>query len=466
MKKVILSILWAMLLLPGASGTQAQSNVLEEAILKTRSDIEQSTEELNSLRERLASERRPLADEVNALRTEVASLRQRAESLRRAHSRSEGEHAALRADVQSRKDETQFIQSLLREYRRASETRMGAAEAMAWREQLIPVDALLEDSEDYAVLPHLAQALLSAALERNTQRLGGYSFEGAVMNDEGLELKGRFAVLGPMGWFVASDQSVAAPVVAVPGLHLAGLDARGPVLQTERAQHLADGREAVLPVDVTEGAALRMSEARPTLIAQARQGGFVMVPLLAVAFISLLLMMARLRDFKHVLVRDPELVQQVLAIYQSEGEEAAQEYMSTTVAPLKDVLSTALRHGHRSQAHLEELLYEQVQASAPLFERYLGTLAVFGAIAPLLGLLGTVTGMIHTFQLVSVFGSGDAQLLSSGISEALVTTEFGLVIAIPVLLAHAFLTRRARALLSQLEQTTTDLIRDLTSEQE
>jgi biopolymer transport protein ExbB len=76
---------------------------------------------------------------------------------------------------------------------------------------------------------------------------------------------------------------------------------------------------------------------------------------------------------------------------------------------------------------------------------------VGAAVAPLLGLLGTVTGMIHTFRLISVFGTGDPRLLSAGISEALITTEAGLVVAIPLLLLHAFLSRRVQRLSEGLE---------------
>ena len=80
-------------------------------------------------------------------------------------------------------------------------------------------------------------------------------------------------------------------------------------------------------------------------------------------------------------------------------------------------------------------------------------IAVVAATAPLMGLLGTVTGMIKTFKLITVFGTGDARSLSSGISEALVTTEFGLCVAIPALIIHALLLRRTKGVLASMEQT-------------
>ena len=79
----------------------------------------------------------------------------------------------------------------------------------------------------------------------------------------------------------------------------------------------------------------------------------------------------------------------------------------------------------------------------------------------MLGLLGTVTGMIQTFKLITVFGTGDAKSLSSGISEALITTEFGLYVAIPALLAQALLSRKAKGTLSEMEQTSVAFVNGL-----
>ena len=83
-------------------------------------------------------------------------------------------------------------------------------------------------------------------------------------------------------------------------------------------------------------------------------------------------------------------------------------------------------------------------------------------LALLLGLLGTVTGMINTFKLITVFGTGDPKRLSSGISEALVTTEYGLIIAVPCLLLFALLSRKSKGILASMEQTAVGFINGLT----
>jgi len=88
-------------------------------------------------------------------------------------------------------------------------------------------------------------------------------------------------------------------------------------------------------------------------------------------------------------------------------------------------------------------------------------IALTAATAPLLGLLGTVTGMIQTFQLITLFGTGDAQTLSGGISEALITTQFGLMVAVPALIVHALLSRKSKGVISNMEQTSIGFINGL-----
>jgi biopolymer transport protein ExbB len=88
----------------------------------------------------------------------------------------------------------------------------------------------------------------------------------------------------------------------------------------------------------------------------------------------------------------------------------------------------------------------------PRLERFLPTLGVLAAIAPLLGLLGTVTGMINTFQVITAVGTGDPRMMSGGISEALLTTQFGLTVAIPIMIIHHFLERRVDKIVGDMEE--------------
>ncbi len=106
------------------------------------------------------------------------------------------------------------------------------------------------------------------------------------------------------------------------------------------------------------------------------------------------------------------------------------------------------------EARLEEAILEQI----PRIERGLGTLGIFAAVAPLLGLLGTVVGMIDTFQSITLFGAGDPRVMSDGISQALVTTQLGLSVAIPIVLLHSLLSSKSGRLLHTLEEQSAGMI--------
>jgi len=104
----------------------------------------------------------------------------------------------------------------------------------------------------------------------------------------------------------------------------------------------------------------------------------------------------------------------------------------------------------------EELLQlkldEAVLAEIPALERGNGLIKLLAATSPLLGLLGTVTGMILTFQAISLFGTGDPKLMAGGISQALVTTVLGLVVAIPLLFGHSLVNTMSRSMIQRLDE--------------
>ena len=106
------------------------------------------------------------------------------------------------------------------------------------------------------------------------------------------------------------------------------------------------------------------------------------------------------------------------------------------------------------------LMDEQLAEEASLLNRGLPTVAVLAAVSPLLGLLGTVTGMIETFQSITLFGTGDPKLMSGGISQALITTQLGLAVAIPLVLFHSLLTGRVNRLVERLGKFSSEMLTD------
>jgi biopolymer transport protein ExbB len=126
-------------------------------------------------------------------------------------------------------------------------------------------------------------------------------------------------------------------------------------------------------------------------------------------------------------------------------------------SPVGHVLSAGLEMRHADRQTQESVLQEAILNQLPKVERGMAVLAVLGAVAPLLGLLGTVTGMIDTFRVITLYGTGDPKLMSGGISEALVTTMLGLGVAIPIMLLHTFLSRRVDHIIGDMEERSVQL---------
>ena len=107
---------------------------------------------------------------------------------------------------------------------------------------------------------------------------------------------------------------------------------------------------------------------------------------------------------------------------------------------------------------LELKMNEAVLKEIPEIENSLTLLKIIAAVAPLLGLLGTVTGMIITFQSITIFGAGDPKTMASGISSALITTVLGLIVAIPTLLAHTIVNGKAKGVIHVLEEQAAGIV--------
>ena len=126
--------------------------------------------------------------------------------------------------------------------------------------------------------------------------------------------------------------------------------------------------------------------------------------------------------------------------------------------PIGQIFLTHQTNKHLDMETLEMKLSEIVIKYLPVVERRVGAIKILSAVAPLLGLLGTVTGMILTFQSITLFGTGDPKLMAGGISQALVTTVLGLSCAIPLLLLHSFISSKARKISQILEEQTAGLL--------
>ena len=126
--------------------------------------------------------------------------------------------------------------------------------------------------------------------------------------------------------------------------------------------------------------------------------------------------------------------------------------------PLGRVLAVYYKDPNTDPDTLQLRLDEAVLKEIPALDKWLPAIKLIAAVGPLMGLLGTVTGMILTFQQITLFGTGDPKIMADGISQALVTTVQGLVVAIPMVLIHAFLAGRSKNIVQVLDEEAAGII--------
>lgn len=196
-------------------------------------------------------------------------------------------------------------------------------------------------------------------------------------------------------------------------------------------------------VDPTRGAIMALLVQTPDLKERIQQGGWIGYIIITLGVIGLLIALVRF-----------------VLLFRAERGVRQQQKQTTpdNKNPLGRILSVYDEKHADDVETLQLKLDEAILRETPSIERGLVTLAILAAVAPMLGLLGTVSGMIETFQSITLFGTGDPKLMSGGISQALVTTELGLAVAIPILLIHSALSSKSNRLIQILDEESASIV--------
>lgn len=223
-------------------------------------------------------------------------------------------------------------------------------------------------------------------------------------------------------------------------------------MRSQIKEYLA-GKSAFCPVDITKGGALLKYSHSLSLVQQISKGGLLVWPIIAIFCCAILLVCERIITLHRKHFNGDRLLDEIEEQFKNHSPSKAANLPEMALKkPLVRILQAGLQSLQQTQEELENIMQEAILKEIPSLERFLATLSMLAAIAPLLGLLGTVTGMIDTFQVITQFGTGDAKLMSGGISVALVTTMLGLMVAIPIMFAHTLLNRRVENHIGDLEE--------------
>jgi biopolymer transport protein ExbB len=194
-----------------------------------------------------------------------------------------------------------------------------------------------------------------------------------------------------------------------------------------------------------------METTKETLLEHIQKGGFWIYPILSIAFISLIIAIIKFIELNGIKTIPKDKLIAVITAIQAGDQAKALAEVKTMSGVAHDLLEAGVKNVGHGRDLIEQSMEEVLMKTQPKLERLLSIIWITASTAPLLGLLGTVTGIITTFKLLTIFGSGDPKALGGGISEALITTEFGLIVAIPALVLHALLQRKAKTIENEFE---------------
>ncbi len=418
-----------------------------------------------------------------ASQTEWSELRQQREGLASQLLDSElaretirRDHDALRTEQSNQDQEDQLLQSSVERLHRAlassaDEVGFWLTEWPGWEEQSIDVPST-DSSAEFLAATSSIQEYLEVLNRLHLQACSISAQDTELWTARNIRESATLLSAGLNAFaYVTRDDGRVGMAVNAPE------DARGfrwtEALSKEHAElvrqsvrSVQSGDPGPIPILADVSGSLRIANLPRTesWLDRLQSGGPVMFPLGLVALLAAA-MIAERSWFLYFRNRvPPRLLVRVVEACRQQNQEEALELCEATRGVVPRTLAACLRRRHRGQAAMEDSIQEQLLHELPRLQRFLGGIATLAAVAPLLGLLGTVTGIIDTFAVLRIAGNANPSMMAGGISEALVTTATGMGIAIPTLLLHILLRGRVDRTMAEAEKQAASLLNVLSHE--
>lgn len=449
---------------PGQSAEDMRTQQVEaRTALKTLKAKATATEEAARLeaarsREKIAGDRNLLDQEVRRIEAEVTTLEKTVAAL-------ETENTTLTAKETALVEKLTATDAMIREL-------VGVIRSHAKDLQSLIVGCLqtaLAD-DDTTLLEAIAGqsrfpgineiAKMNETLRRQLHDGGTVRLtKGPIVDRSGNTVEADILVIGNFTAAYRLGEEIGFLNSSTTGRKLFALSRLPSTAEIKELRRYMEGKTEAVPLDISRGAALRQMVHTPNLRQQVEAGGPLVLPILAIFIVAVLLILERM-VFLFLGRTDADgLTSRIVPMAANQNWQACKEECRRLVGkPIARVLSAGLECCHLGREMMENSLQEAILKEIPPLERFLSTLGILAAIAPLLGLLGTVTGMIDTFFVITQNGTGDPRLMSDGISVALVTTMLGLSVAIPIMLAHTLLSRSVDNRIAEMEEKAVALI--------
>ncbi|MDD2557994.1 MAG: MotA/TolQ/ExbB proton channel family protein [Desulfuromonas sp.] len=445
--------------LGGTSAHAQDARVRLQPRLQTQDElVAAGAAHAHQVAQQVAALRRELEQDKQGVTARLTQLRATVAELERANAQLEGQVEQRRTALMKQKEieieENQRHVELLGSIRTSAVDVAGMVKNSPVTALSVSQDSALQQllvadtSASIAQVRTLRTLMLEqiqAASEVQRQRV-------TLVDRSGKQVEAQVVLLGTFTALYKAGAEVGFALYSPPSRQLMALSQLPGYTLKKQIKNYFAGSSSAAPIDIGHGASLRQMTYQRSLGAQVRYGGIIVWPILGIAVVALVLVGERLWFLSRQRYNSDSILAQMQPCIDAHQWIECEQLCKRKDVPLTRVIAAAIPFVTRPREELESVLQEEILAEIPAQERFLSTLAVLAAIAPLLGLLGTVTGMIHTFELITFHGTGDPRMLSSGISEALVTTMFGLGVAIPLMLAHSLISRRVESHIAELEE--------------
>jgi len=393
--------------------------------LKLHEKIEQAQQYLTSTEKNISNERAKTVAKLNQLELEVMALRDKAAVAQRLSDEKTLSLSKLEERLKSWRKQDAYQKNLMQRF----------------LQQHIEYTGNIDISDSNNQLAATLQVAKNLKQELNTE----WRSKNIVLPSGEITSKPTLSI-GPVTWYL--DEST--QQVGFVSIHdkSQGLLHSDLVLSTSDSEAIAALRTEStgnIVFDPTLAGAIVKQQNTESLLQHVMKGGLWTIPIIAFGLFALaiaLIKTIQLIRLPTFIRFTPAVLGQMLITPDNANEKS--------VGGMQKALLDITRR-EKSSSKRDDQLFVALQGNKLWLDRWIGGIAVTAAISPLLGLLGTVSGMIETFKMMTLFGSGDPSVVSGGIAQALVTTELGLVVAIPALILNAVLSRRAKAYYNDLE---------------
>jgi len=281
---------------------------------------------------------------------------------------------------------------------------------------------------------------------------------GSFYLQDGTEAKGEFIKVGNVATYGVSAKASGALAPAGGGSFKLW---KAPEA-AQCAQALANGKKVdTLHIFLYENATKEVADVEEkTAYSVIDSGGVIGWVIVGLGAFGMLLVFLRIIFLMMNSSVSGKLPQETIMHLQEDGKDKTLEWLKSKSGATARLLKATLRNIDRDREHIEDIVAETMIHESDRLDKFGSAIMVIAAVSPLLGLLGTVTGMIATFDIITEFGTGDPKLLSGGISIALVTTELGLIVAIPLILFGNLLNGWSEKVKDSMEHSALHLINE------